>query len=368
MRILHVVGAMNVGGTETWLLQLLRHFHRQKYQIDILVHTTKPGDYDKEVKDLCVRIIPCLKPSNPLTYAYNFRRIILAYGPYDCVHCHMHQFTGYVLFLAALMGIPMRLAHSHTDTRKLDRNAFFVRKAYIRCMEFLVQRYATRGVAITANAAASLFSESWKDDPRWSICPTGIDFGPFEEDVNRSAVRAELGITPDEFVIGHVGRFVEVKNHRLVVEIAAHLIRIEPRARFLLVGDGPLRREIEALVEASGLAQHFIFAGNRRDVPRLMKGAMDCFLFPSKYEGLGRVVWEAQAAALPCLVSDSIPDEACATTFARRVPLGALPRTWADAVLQMRCVDRSRLSLSSEGISITDSIAVLKTMYSETAT
>lgn len=131
MRILHVVGAMNVGGTETWLLQLLRHFHRQKYQIDILVHTTKPGDYDKEVKDLCVRIIPCLKPSNPLTYAYNFRRIILAYGPYDCVHCHMHQFTGYVLFLAALMGIPMRLAHSHTDTRKLDRNAFFVRKAYM---------------------------------------------------------------------------------------------------------------------------------------------------------------------------------------------------------------------------------------------
>jgi glycosyltransferase involved in cell wall biosynthesis len=281
----------------------------------------------------------------------------------------MHQFTGYVLFLAASMGVPMRLAHSRLDTRVLDRSASLPRKTYIRLMDFLVRRYATRGLAITESAAASLFSESWKDDPRWAMCPTGIDFDPFEGVVDRSTVRAELGIAQDAFVVGHVGRFAEQKNHRFLVEIAADVIRQEPRTVFLLVGDGALRPSIEAMVRLSGLSEHFLFTGNRRDVPRLMKGAMDCFVFPSFYEGLGRVAWEAQAAGLPCLLSDTIPDEArIAPSLLRRLSLATPARDWANALLETSRISREAargVLTDIEMASIDHSRRVVESIYSE---
>jgi glycosyltransferase involved in cell wall biosynthesis len=337
MRILHVVGGLNRGGAETWLVQLLGHIDREKYQMDFLVHSAEPGEYDKEVQALGARIIPCLKPSNPLQYAINLRRILRRHGPYDCVHSHVHHFSGYVLMLAAMTRVPMRIAHSHLDTRAIDHNATFPRKAYLNGMLALIRHFATDGIAVSDHAARSLFSESWRSDPRFSLCPLGIDLRPFEQQVDRRQVRSELGIPLDAFVVGHVGRFVEQKNHRFLVEIADRFCGLEPKAVFLLVGDGPLKPEIEALVRARGLTKRFIFTGLRGDVPRLMKGAMDCFLFPSLYEGLGLVLWEAQAAGLPCVISESIPEEA--TTVTQRVwrlSTLASPKDWALEIQRSR--------------------------------
>jgi glycosyltransferase involved in cell wall biosynthesis len=123
-------------------------------------------------------------------------------------------------------------------------------------------------------------------------------------------VRAQLGIPQGSFVVGHAGRFCEQKNHRFLVEVAEQFLRTQPSAVFLLIGDGPLRPAIQDMVRSRGLAEHFFFAGSRADVPSLMMGAMDCFLFPSLYEGLGLVLWEAQAAGLECLVSANLPEEA----------------------------------------------------------
>src|ERR1700678_3039861 len=105
MRILHVLGKLDRGGAETWLVQVLRNIDRQKYQMDFLVHTADPGAYDEEVRALGSRIIPCLSPSNPVQYAYNFQRILTRYGAYDVVHSHVHHFSGYVLMLAAMAGV-----------------------------------------------------------------------------------------------------------------------------------------------------------------------------------------------------------------------------------------------------------------------
>jgi glycosyltransferase involved in cell wall biosynthesis len=301
---------LNRGGAETWLVQVLHHIDRSKYQFDFLVHTAEPGAYDEEVKALGARVIPCLKPPKPLQYALNFRRILREYGPYDCVHSHVHHYSGYVLMLAAMMRVPMRIAHGHSDTRSIDDSCSLLRRAYLSTMEALIRRFATDGIAVSENAAAALFSDCWKSDPRWSLCTLGIDLRPFQQTVDSRQLRAQLGIPADAFVVGHVGRFVEVKNHRFLVEIAEHFCKLEPKAVFLLVGDGPLKSEIEALVSSRGLDKHFIFTGIRSDVPRLMKGAMDCFLFPSSYEGLGLVLWEAQAAGLECLLSDIVPEEA----------------------------------------------------------
>jgi glycosyltransferase involved in cell wall biosynthesis len=335
MRILHVVGALNRGGAETWLVQVLRHIDRAKVQFDFLVHGTEPGAYDEEVKALGARVIPCLKPSNPLQYAINFRRALCQFGPYDCVHSHVHSYTGYVLMLAAGMRVPMRIAHSHSDTRTLDSRSWILRKIYLSAMKSLIRRFATAGIAVSEYAAQALFPEKWRSDPRWSLCPLGIDLGPFHQMIDAEQVRADMGIPSDAFVIGHAGRFVEVKNHRLIVDIAEYVCRWEPRAMFLLLGDGPLRPETEALVRSRGLSERFIFAGVRADVPRLMKGAMDCFLLPSLYEGLPLVLLEAQAAGLRCIVSDTVSNEGDRSVpGVIHLPLSASPDLWASHLQQ----------------------------------
>lgn len=335
MRILHIVGGLNRGGAETWLVQLLGRVDREKYCMDFLVHSMEPGAYDKQVKALGARVIPCLKPSNPLEYAVNLRRILRQYGPYDCVHSHVHHFSGYVLMLAALMHVPIRIAQAHSDTRNLDRKSSFLRRAYLAAMKGLIQRFASMGIAVSEGAARCLFSECWESDARWIVSPLGIDLHPFAQPADREQVRSELGIPQDAFVVGHVGRFVQVKNHRFLVDIAECVCGLEPKAVFLLVGDGPLKPEIERLVELRGLRQHFVFAGIRPDVPRLMKGAMDCFLFPSLYEGLGLVLWEAQAAGLRCIIADTIPREANVIPgMLESMPLTASAESWAEQIAE----------------------------------
>ena len=139
MRILHVLGKLDYGGVETWLVQVLRHIDRQKYQMDFLVHTTDPGMYDEEVRALGARIIPCLGPSNPLQYALNFRRVLGEYGPYDVVHSHVHHYSGYVLMLAAMVGVTVRIAHSHNDTRSAESAKSVGRRAYRRIMQMMIR-------------------------------------------------------------------------------------------------------------------------------------------------------------------------------------------------------------------------------------
>ena len=340
MKILHVIGTLNRAGSETWLTQILHNIDRQKYSMHYLVHTAEPGDYDEEIKALGSRVIRCLprlKDGNPLQYALNFRRILREYGPYDCVHSHIHHTSGFILMLAAIMRIPVRIAHSHCDTRTLDRKSPFLIRMYYATMNALIRRFATTGIACSESAAPSLFSDSWASDPRWRVQTYGIDLHPFTEVVNSASLRAELGISPDSFVIGHVGRIENQKNHRFIVDIAERFCRMEPRAVFLLVGAGSLKSDIENRVRNLGLAEHFIFAGVRRDVPRLMKGAMDCFLFPSLFEGLGLVLLEAQAAGLICVISDRLPDEASVVTkLVRRISLEEPAEVWASELLRIR--------------------------------
>jgi glycosyltransferase involved in cell wall biosynthesis len=352
MRILQVVGSLDRGGVETWLMQILRHIDRQQYSMDFLVHTTKPGALDNQAVELGARIIPCLpclSSGNPLRYARNFWRILRQYGPYDCVHSHIHHSSGYILMLAAAMGIPVRIAHSHNDTRAIDQTCSLARRVYCSTMDLLIRRFATIGIAVSRSAAPSLFSDSWTSDARWRLCSLGIDLQPFAMAVDSKMLRAELGIARNSFVVGNVARFAKQKNHRFLVDIAEHLSRMEPNVVFMLVGEGPLKPEIEALVRERGLSANFIFLGAREDVPRLLLGAMDCFLLTSLHEGLGLVVWEAQAARLTCVISDLIPEEArLEATLVRRLSLNQPAEVWANELRRLRpLADNARDAMSS---------------------
>lgn len=346
IRVLHVVGRMNRGGVETWLMHVLRSIDRREFRMDFLVHSTEPGAYDREIRALGSKVIPCLRPRRPWIYARNFKRILREHGPYDVVHSHVHHYSGYVVRLAQRSGVPTRIAHGHNDTVALQASARRVRRAYLALMERWISGHATAGLACSAPAGASLFGRSWEVDPRWKVLYYGIELEPFHISPDVAAVRDELGIPRGAFVVGHVGRFAEQKNHSFLLDIAAEVIRREPETRFLLVGDGPLRPAIEAKARALNLHRYLIFAGVRSDVPRLMLGAMDTFLFPSLYEGLGLVLVEAQAAGLPCLCSDGVPKEAAIVpNLVQRLPISEPASSWAERLLTTvrasRCIGPS---------------------------
>lgn len=337
IRILHVLGGMVRGGVETWLMHVLRHIDREHFQMDFLVHTTQPCAYDDEIRALGSQIIPCLDPPRPWLYAHNFKRVLREHGPYDIVHSHVHHYSGYVLRLAQQAGVPVRMAHSHNDTSPGEVNAGLLRRGYLTLMKRWIAQHATVGLAASRLAAADLFSPVWETDPRWQILYYGIDLTPFQGHINPVTVRAELNIPAEVFVIGHVGRFAEQKNHSFLVDIVTEVAKREPRTRLLLVGDGSLRPAIEQKVAQADLTDRVIFAGLRADVPRLMRGVMDVFVLPSFYEGLPLVGIEAQAAGLPVILSDAITEEVDRVRpLVQRLSLAQPASVWAELILAVR--------------------------------
>ncbi|WP_407541851.1 glycosyltransferase (plasmid) [Deinococcus radiomollis] len=337
LRVLHVVSAMNRGGIETWLMQVFRSQDQARVRNELMTFSAAPGDYDDELRALEVPVWRC----PPLGSALAFARCMfgtMRRERFDVVHSHPHQFSGVVLLLARLAGIPGRIAHSHIDTRAPDRSAGLPRRVYLSVMNTLLRLCATEGVAVSAPAAEALFGEGWQRQDRCRVLPLGLDLSayapPADAHAERAATRASFGFGPDTLLIGHVGWFIPVKNHTFLLRVFAEVAGRLPEARLLLIGVGELTAEVREQAERLGIINRVVFAGSRGDVPGLLR-AMDVFVFPSLAEGLGLALIEAQVSGLPCVLADQLPAESRlpgAVLFP--VPLAAGPEAWADAVLQ----------------------------------
>jgi glycosyltransferase involved in cell wall biosynthesis len=255
-------------------------------------------------------------------------------GPYDCIHSHVHRFSGYILTLARLAGVPVRVAHSHTADKESDNRHF-----YPFVMSILMDIGATAGLGVSEKATRALFGENWKVDPRWRVSHLGIDLEPFCCPVDSRSIRAEFGIPEHAIVVGHVGGFVPMKNHSFILEVAQQVCAANPEALFVFVGDGPLRKAMEIKAENLGIARHTRFIGVRNDVVRILKGLIDLFLFPSLYEGFPVALMEAQAAGLRCFVADTISTEIdICPELITRLSLADGAYRWAESILKAQCV------------------------------
>jgi glycosyltransferase involved in cell wall biosynthesis len=338
VRVLHVVRQMNAGGIAVWLMNVLRRADRARYQIDVLVTNEAGSMFSAELEELGSRVILCSGYHRPWQFARNFAQVIRDYGPYDVVHSHIFNFSGFVLRLAARHGVPVRIAHSHTDTRLKEASRSLHqrlwRAGYLGLTKRWIGRYATLRLGVSALAAEALFGRNWATDRRSRVLPLGLDFSAFRVRHDPAEVRRSLGLPIDALVIGHVGNYVWHKNHDFLIEIAAEALRRESRAWLLLIGHHLLGSPIEARVRALGIADRVVIAGPRDDVPRLMIAALDVFLFPSHYEGFGLVLLEAQAAGVPCVFTDSLPTEVdVLPALAHRVSLAAPAADWARTTL-----------------------------------
>jgi len=331
-RILHVVGGMDRGGIENWLIQVLQRIDLEQFEIDLLYNTNKHCDYDNEVLSLSCRIFR-LNHNDILRYGKKLMSLVRKNGPYDIIHSHVFRFSGYVVRLAYLAGIPVRLVQTHTTNE--NRRKTPIRKLYNTLMTRWINSYATHLLAVNRQAAKGLFGAKVTHDPRLHYVPPGIELEPFGMKFSKGEIRKDFRIPPEHFVVGHVGRFVDQKNQRFLVNLAQDVLKLQPNTWFLFVGDGPLRPVLEDEVNQLGIRKRVIFTGARADVARLLK-AMDLFILPSRWEGFGRVLVEAQAAGLPCLVAEHLPREAeVVTSLIRRVSLSEPNSVWAETALSL---------------------------------
>lgn len=337
MKVLHLHSDLQWGGVEQWLLQLSRHIDRSSFQMEFFSASATP-QWQQTIRSLGLRLVPSPRPRQMWSYISSLRDTLKARA-YDAIHCHFADHGGLLLREAARAGVPLRIAHSHQDTTHLLAAANVLARTYIGTQNRLLRKHATRGLAASSEAAHSMFGAAWKTDPRWEVVHCGLDLEPFSKVVGRKQVRARIGVRDHEFVFGHVGRFMAQKNHEFLIELIPHLARTMDQARFLWIGDGPLRAAFENRLAQQGLRDRVILIPQSDAVAELMVGAMDAFLFPSLFEGLGLALVEAQAAGLPCFVADTVPEESTVVaSLVTRLSLQQGPLYWADAI--QRALDK----------------------------
>lgn len=331
IRILQVVTQMDRAGLETMLMNYYRQMDRRKIQFDFLTHREEPGDYDQEITALGGYIyhVPPITPRGFLRYRRGLDDFFCEHREYRVVHAHLDALSGFVLQAAKKAGVPVRIAHSHNNGFEKDWK-LPLRLAARR----LLPRYATHCWGCSPEALRFLFGKRPVESHREKVLPNAIELDRFAFDpMIRAAVRKELELE-DHLVLGHVGRLCFQKNQGFLLEVLAEVKKIRSDALLLLVGDGKEREQLEQQAQALGVTDSLRLLGVRADVSRLLQ-AMDLFLLPSRFEGLGIVLLEAQMSGLRCLASDRVSREGDLTGQVIFYPLEERPKGWAEKALSL---------------------------------
>lgn len=299
IRILQVLGGMNQGGTENFLMNLYRNIDRKKIQFDFLVN--RKGNFDKEIEKLGGRIyyIPALQKIGQVAYVKKLDNFLKQHTEYKIIHSHLNQVTGLILERAKKFNIPVRIAHSHNSG--FPKN--IIKRIYKNYLGSKILDNATLLLGCSDKANKWLYKDQ---SNKALIINNGVEIYKFKyNDEKRKKIRKELNIKENEIVIGHVGRFSSQKNHKFLIKIFKKYSEKNENARLLLVGDGKLKKQIEKMIKKYDIDQKVIMTGNRNDISQIYQ-AIDLFVFPSLYEGLPLVLIEAQISGLSILASSTI--------------------------------------------------------------
>ena len=354
IRILQIVNYMDRGGLETMLMNYYRHLDTEKIQFDFLVHRKKRADFDDEIESMGGKIyrMPRL---NPISLRYNKEEMsFFKNHKYQIVHCHMDCMSAFPLGHAKRVGIPIRIAHSHSK----DQNKDLKYPIKMFCKQ-LIPFSATHFFACGTEAGRFMFG---KRD--FHIMKNAIDINDYLFNIlERRKVRTELGIE-DNIVLGNVANFTPAKNHSFLLDVFYRYHKVNKKSKLLLIGDGPNKGNIEKKIEKLGLQEAVILTGVRKDVNRLLQ-AMDVFVFPSIYEGLPVTMVEAQTAGLPCVISENVPKETDITNLVTRISLDASLSHWVAAIEDARKIKRKNQSdkIRESGFDIRENVKKLEEFY-----
>ena len=330
--VLHVVGPLRRGGTEVWLENIVQLNKTSNIHFSILSIGDDGETLCPRFRELGVPLHFVSATKDPIKMARALYQVFKTSGTYDAVHAHVEFFSGLVVLIASLAGIKTRIVHCHTDCRTKRSHLTWQRKLYQNSMSQLVRWFSTDRVGASKVAAQSMFgTQSAK------IIYCGVNLDQFTMAAQEKGIqrRQALGIGDRQIVLGHVGRMETVKRHELLLEILQNVLEEGVDAQLVLVGDGSLRAQLENKADQMNLKDRAHFVGERPEIGEYLSGVFDVFVFPSRYEGLGLALVEAQAAGLPCVTSRVIPPEAFVIPeLVHVVNASAGLNEWTDAVLR----------------------------------
>ncbi len=343
IRVLHSVGRMNRDGIQTLLMNIYRNIDRNKIQFDFLVSSNIKGDYDDEIIKLGGNIYNI--SSRRKGYFKNIRESISFFRnhKYDIIHVHISSLTSIQILKAATkQSVKIRIIHCHSI--KGPKGVFhYIMHKYNK---LYINKYITDKFACSKESAIWAYGKNSLNKGEVNIYNNAINSNDFIfNSLIRDQVRNEL-LTGDKFVIGHVGRFTEQKNHKFLIDIFKEIIFLKNNSVLLLIGTGKLESKIREKIISYGLEASVIFLGSRSDVNRLIQ-AMDVFVFPSLNEGFGIAALEAQASGLHVFASKGVPEEASVTDLFHSLDLNLSPIIWAKEILKYSVIP-TRVNKSSE--------------------
>lgn len=340
IRVLQIIGDVVGGGVEQVILNYYRHIDRNEVQFDFVLHNGALKSYVDNIESLGGKVYKITPyKSNPVKTVLEMYKIIK--GNYKIVHSNINALSVFPLFAAYLAGVPVRILHNHSTDTKAEPLRTFVK----HLLRPFARLFANEYWACSKLAGEWMYGKQAVADGKVTIINNAIDLKQFAfDEAKRNKLRKELGLQ-DCFVIGHVGRFMKQKNHDFLVDIFAEVAKKQDNAKLLLIGDGPLREQIENKVKTLGLNEKVIFTGVRSDVADLYN-AMDVFVLPSFYEGLPVVGVEVQANGLPFLCSSNVTREILISDRIELLKLEDGLKTWAEKILAY--VNKKRIIASKD--------------------
>lgn len=331
-----------IGGIETYLLNQYRHIDKKQFQYDFIQLTDEEMAFANYFSGNSVIYKIPERSKHPFAYYYEMIKLFfyIRKANYGAIVFNMGGVEQALpLVLAKLVGIPMRIAHSHAAGTEIELS-FFRKIQYVvnrKLLKFSVTEYW----ACSKEASKFLFHHN-----NAMVVHNGIETKKFiYSSIKRKDVRNSLNVS-DKFVIGHVGRFSPVKNHFFLLDVFYELYKKNEHAVLLFVGDDSnvdqydgYTRRLKEKIEYYGISSAVYFTGYTEEVEKYYQ-AMDVFCLPSHTEGLPICTLEAQASDLPCVVSTGVPNTVKVIDDVHFIPLEK--NSWADILYAYSKAERSR--------------------------
>lgn len=334
IKVLMVCASLHLGGAENVARSIALHASETEFEFHYLVFHQEEGIYEPALLEKGCRIhrIPEPKSSYP-RFIGSLCRLITTHR-FQVVHAHTMFNCGLVMLCAAACGVPVRVSHAHS-TLKIKRGLFT--RIYEQAMRLLLLACSTSLVACSTQAGERLYGKHAFRN-RGLVIANGIDVvaNRFRQEA-RNRIRTQYPLE-NSIVLGHIGRMVPVKNQAFLLELLPLLLERNPNVRLLLIGDGEDRPMLESKPQELGIRSQVIFTGSISHTADYLS-AMDVFLFPSHFEGMPLALLEAQANGLPCVVSDTIPQDVFCTDLIHPLSLNAPKSKWCDTILTQQRSD-----------------------------
>ena len=322
-------------GIYKYIFTLLRYIDRDRFAFDFLMQAPEALMETEEYKEyrFGIRAFTTTQREDPGKFREEIYRILS--GGYDVLELHTSYWRGFMIEEIAMeVGIPKVIVHSHSSG--LDNNDPGERERQSALHEEFKSRfsdqYATDFWACSGEAADWLFGCRVPRE-KIRIVHNAIDIGRYAFDpVARDRERKAAGLEAS-FVVGSTGRLEYQKNHAFLLRAFRLLKEKAGNAKLMLVGEGRLKGELEDLAKELGIYEDVLFMGWRDDVPQLLQ-AMDVYCLPSRFEGLGIGLVEAQSAGLACIASTMVPAEANISGSFTALELDE--RAWAREILKYK--------------------------------